>query len=106
MIDWLVDLTESHGSYVTFAVTSLEPVVQTHELVWQGRGHGLPMIERLLDCLQTLSMHPKVRETRWQFVDLSIADEEASRLTPLQITRAGIVDKAAWLEAAERWFTE
>ena len=104
LIDWVVDLTERHGSHVTFGVSNLEPVVQTHELVWLGRGYGLPMIERLLDCLQTLTDHPKVGEVRWRFVDLSIDDEEASRLTPCQIAGDRTLDKAMWLKAARRWF--
>ena len=104
LIDWLVDLTERHGSHVTFGVSNLEPVVQTHELVWLGRGYGLPMIERLLDCLQTLTDHPKVGEVRWRFVDLSIDDEEGCFMTQQQPLRAGMLDKALWLKTAECWF--
>jgi hypothetical protein len=104
LIDWLVDLTERHGSHVTFGVSNLEPVVQTHELVWLGRGYGLPMIGRLLDCLQTLTDHPKVGEVRWRFVDLSIDDEEDCFMTPQQTLRAGMLDKAFWLKRAECWF--
>ncbi len=104
LIDWMIELSESRDSYVTFGVSDLEPVVQTHELVWQGRGRSLSKIERLLDCLQALSEHPKVGEVRWHFVDLSIEDEEASRLTPCQIPGDRTLDKAMWLKAARRWF--